>query len=370
MSLPVHKSLAILALATMSYAGTAQFALADITVGAILPLTGTSADIGKDQQRGMDLAITEINAHGGVAGQKMAIMVEDSAGSPAIALDAVRKLTEVNKVPLVIGEFSSSVTIPIGQYLVKNKLTHINIAGTSTGIRTIGASSFSVIGLDDLSAKFSAADVYAQGYRNVAFIAPNGAYGQGMAEQFAKFFTADGGKVVAKLLYTAGQSSYRRELQQMSRAKPDLYVYTSYGQEAVVLNRESYELGLNKTPWYGIYLTMSTADSPAQFVKGQTGMEVAGLSEKDGGYAAEYRKKYGEGMKSAYGSYAYDAVKLAAAAIKQAGSAEPAAILAAMQHVAPSFIGATGALDLDSDRQRQKQPYEKVKSLNGAIVAR
>ncbi len=370
MSLPVNKSLCLSAVVAMLYAGSANLALADITVGAILPLTGTSADIGKDQRRGMELAIADINARGGVAGQKMAMMVEDSAGSPAIGLDAVRKLTEVNKVPLVIGEFSSSVTIPIGQYLVKNQLTHINIAGTSTGIRAIGGSSFSVIGLDDLSAKFSAADIYAQGYRNVAFIAPNGAYGQGMAEQFTKYFTADGGKVLAKLLYTAGQSSYRRELQQMARAKPDLYVYTSYGQEAVVLNRESYELGLSKTPWYGIYLTMSTADSPAQFVQGQTGMEVAGLGDKSDGYVAEYRKKYGEGMKSAYGSYAYDAVKLAAAAINQAGNADPAAVLAAMKRVAPGFTGVTGTLDLDSDRQRQKQPYEKVKSLNGAIVAR
>jgi len=105
-------------------------------------------------------------------------------------------------------------------------------------------------------------------------------------------------------------------------------------------------------------------------VQGQTGMEVAGLGDNSGGYVAEYRKKYGEGMKSAYGSYAYDAVKLAAAAINQAGSADPAAVLAAMKKVAPGFTGVTGALDLDSDRQRQKQPYEKVKSLNGAIVAR
>jgi branched-chain amino acid transport system substrate-binding protein len=370
MSLAFRKSLLMFTLATGSLMSIHSQAWADITVGAILPLTGTSADIGDDQRRGIELAVEDINAHGGVAGQPLHVMIEDSAGSPTTALDAVRKLTEVNKVPLVIGEFSSSVTIPIGQFLVKNHITHINIAGSSTAVRKIGNSSFSVIGLDDLSAKFTAEDVYNQGYRNVAFIAPNGAYGQGMAEQFAKYFTAKGGKVAGKLLYTEGQSSYRRELQQLAHSNPDLYVYTSYGQEAVVLNRESYELGLSKTPWYGMYLTMATAGSDAQVVSGQKGMEVAGLGDKGQGYLTAYQQKYHQKPKSTYSSYAYDATELAAAAINKAGNGDSSAILNAMYQVAPSFAGVTGALALDSDRQRQQQPYEKVQSVKGAVVPR
>jgi branched-chain amino acid transport system substrate-binding protein len=350
--------------------GLSQPAMADVTIGSILPLTGTSASIGEDQRRGMELAVSEVNAHGGVAGQKLALMVEDSGGSPVTALDAVRKLTQVNKVPLVLGEFSSSVTIPIGQYLVKNQLVHINISGTSTDIRKIGPYSYSVIGLDDLSAQFSAKDVYEMGYRRVALVAPNGAYGQGMTEQFSAFFKKMGGKVVAKVLYTSGQSSYRRELEQLSRAKPDVYVYTSYGQDAVVLNRESYALGLTKTPWYGMYLTMCTSDSPAQYTQGQMGMEVAGLGEQGQTYEDQYRNKYSQVPRSAYGSYAYDGVMLAAAAMNKAGSAEPAALQQAMLAVAPSYSGVTGPLNLDADHLRQTQPYQKVKASNGTLVSR
>ncbi|WJV54394.1 ABC transporter substrate-binding protein [Pectobacteriaceae bacterium CE70] len=368
----VHIRNAFFASALMSSAlfGLSRPAMADITVGAILPLTGTSASIGEDQRRGVELAVDQVNAQGGVDGQKLAVIVEDSAGNPVTALDAVRKLTQVDHVPLVVGAFSSSVTIPIGQYLVKNHLVHINISGTSTDIRKIGKFSYSVIGLDDLSARFSAKDVYAMGYRKVAFIAPNGAYGQGMAEQFTKFFQQLGGKVVAKTLYTSGQSSYRRELEQLSRYKPDVYVYTTYGQDAVVLNRESYELGLNKTPWYGMYLTMCTANSPAQYTQGKMGMEVAGLSDKGQRYTEQYRKRYNENPKSAYGSYAYDSIMLAAAAINKAGSADPAALQTAMLAVAPHFVGVTGPLNLDADHMRQTQPYEKVKSVNGALAPR
>jgi branched-chain amino acid transport system substrate-binding protein len=369
------QSMTLSALTGMTLLGLAHTALADVNIGAVLPLTGTSASIGEDQRRGIELAVENINAHGGVDGQPLHVIVEDSAGSPVTGLNAVRKLTQVNHVPLVVGSFSSSVTIPVGQYLVKNHLLHINISGTSTDVRNIGATSWSVIGLDSLSARFSAEDVHQLGYNKVAFIAPDGAYGQGMAEQFTKAFEKAGGKVVAKVLYTSGQPSYRRELEQISRSHPQAYVYTSYGQDAIVLNREAWELGLNKTPWYGMYLTMAIDGSPAQYTNGQMGMEVAGIDQKAAGsngvnYATLYQNKFHEKPRSVYGSYAWDSVMLAAAAINKAHSAEPAAMITAMKAVAPGFTGITGKLDLDADNQRQSQPYLKVKASNGVPVPR
>ncbi|ACS85625.1 MULTISPECIES: ABC transporter substrate-binding protein [Musicola] len=359
----------------MALSASVHTAYADVNLGAILPLTGTSASIGEDQRRGIELAVENINAHGGVNGQKLTVITEDSAGNPVTGLNAVRKLTQVNKVPLVVGDFSSSVTIPVGQYLVKNHLLHINISGTSTDVRKIGKTSWSVIGLDDLSARFSAQDVWKQGWRKVAFVAPDGAYGQGMAEQFTQAFEKAGGKVVANVLYTSGQPSYRRELEQIARAHPDAYVYTSYGQDAIVLNREAWELGLHQTPWYGMYLTMAIAGSPAQYTNGQLGMEVAGIGDRaavdgDKSYAVTYQQRFNEKPRSVYGSYAFDSVMLAAAAIRQAHSAEPAAMISAMQTVAPGFTGLTGKLDLDTDNQRQSQPYLQVKAADGNLIAR
>ncbi|KAA8998485.1 ABC transporter substrate-binding protein [Affinibrenneria salicis] len=370
MTVHVRNAFFASALIGSAFLGLSLPAQADVTVGAILPLTGVSASIGEDTRRGIELAVEQINARGGVNGQKLAVMIEDSAGSPVTALDAVRKLTQVNHVPLVMGEFSSSVTIPIGQYLVKNKLVHININSSSTDMRKVGKYSYSVIGLADLATKFSAQDVYDMGYRKVAFIAPNGAYGQSMLDQFSKDFQALGGKVVAKMLYTGGQPSYRRELGQLARVRPDAYVYTTYGQDAVVLNRESYEMGLNTTPWYGMYLTMTTANTSAQYIEGKMGMEVASTGDEGKGFIEQFHQRYGADPQSAYSSYAYDSVTLAAAAINKAGSTDPAALQAAMQSVAPHFDGVTGPLNLDAENQRQTQPYKKVKVVNGAQVLR
>lgn len=341
-----------------------------VTLGAVLPLTGSSASIGDDQRRGIELAIADINAKGGVLGEPLKVTIEDSGGGATGALDAATKLNTVNKVPVVLGEYSSSVSIPLGQYLVKQGLVHLNIGSSSPAIRKIGATSYSLIGLDDLSAQFAAKDVLGMGYRKIAFIAPNGAYGQGIVEQFKKYIEAGGGSVVAQVLYTPGQSSYRRELQQMQRSQPDVFVYSAYGQEAAVINRESLDLGIAKTPWYGIYLSMCTSDTPPQIANGQMGMEVASLGPTGKAFANEYQQKYGFAMKSSYSSYAYDGVMLAAAAITQAKSADPSKIAAAIKTLGGAFDGATGTLALDADGQRTEQPYDKLVYKDGTLQPR
>ncbi len=341
-----------------------------VTLGSVLPLTGPNATIGEDQQRGIELAVEELNKKGGVLGQPFSIAIEDSGNSVTGALDAATRLHSVKHVPVVLGEYSSSITIPLGQYLVKNGLIHLNIGSSSPQVALIGLNSFSLIGLDTIAAKFSAKDVLSMGYKKIAFIAPNGAYGQGISDEFKKDIEAGGGTLVADVLYNPGQSSYQRELQQIQRTRPDVYVYSAYGQEAAIINRNAYELGLNHTPWYGIYLTMCISDTPPQISNGQTGMEVASMGTSGKAFADAYKKKYGFGMKSSYSSYAYDAVMFAAAGIEKAHSDDPAKISAALREVGKTFNGVTGKLALDANGQRTEQPYDKLVVKDGGMSER
>lgn len=361
------KKLAIRTLAAGLLAATAASVAQaqDVTLGAVLPLTGASASIGEDQRRGIELATERVNAAGGVLGRKLRVIIEDSGGRAPTALDAAKKLVTVDKVPVVLGEYSSGITIPTAQYVIKEGVAHLNIGSSSPKVRAIGDGSFSVIGLDDASAKFAATDLFEQKFRKAAFVAPNNAYGQGVAEEFKKNFEARGGQVVASILYTAGQSTYRRELQQIERAAPDVYVYSAYGQEASIINREAFDLGLNKTQWYAIYQTMCTTDTPAQIANGQLGMEVSSVGPKGRSYEEAYTRKYNEKFKSAYGGYAYDGVLLAAAAIAQAGSTDAAKVRTALAAVGRKFDGVTGEIAFDQERQRTVQPYLRTRYQNG-----
>lgn len=358
--------------ATVSLAAlTGPLSAEQLKIGAVLPLSGSSATSGEDQRRGIELAIEEINAAGGVLGEPVVAVVEDSGGRAPSALDAAKKLVTVDNVPAVIGEYSSGITIPMATYLTQEGRVHLNIGSTSTEVRKIGATSFSVIGLDDMSSAFAAQDMFDQGYRKVAVITPNNAYGQGTADAFKAAFTALGGTVVEALLYTEGQTSYRRELQQLERTQPDAYFYSAYGKEAATINRESYELGLNKTPWYAGYLSMCTADSEPAVIEGQMGYDLNYVGENGQAYSDAYQARYGEPFVTSFSGYAYDAAKLIMLAAEQAGTTDPAALSAKIAEIgAAGYDGATGTITFDADGQRTKQPYLKQTVQGGTAVNR
>jgi len=371
--MPLSRRLVPAAAATFVLGFSALPASAQDTVnmGAVLSLTGANATVGEDVRRAVALAVENVNADGGVLGKKFNVIVEDSGGNATTALNAARKLVSVDKVPVVIGEYSSGITLPMAQYVVKEGVAHINIASTSVKIRDLGATSFNLIGLEDKGNQFSSKDVWDLGYRNVAMIAPNNAYGQGVVHGFKQEFEKLGGKVIAEALYTAGQSTYRRELQQLSRSNPDAYIYTAYGQESAVINREAMELGLRAKPFYAILISMSLSDTAPEIAKGQLGMEVGNVYGDAGkAYAAAFAAKHKEGMKTSYTGYAYDAVLMTAAAMNKAKSTDTATVQAALKEIGKGgYVGVTGPIVFDNDRQRTDPPYAKLK-FDGKVVPR
>jgi branched-chain amino acid transport system substrate-binding protein len=78
-----------------------------IKIGAILPLTGTASDIGEWCQKGIEVAVSEINQPGAVYQQRLQVLFEDSRNDPKTGLSALNKLTSLDKVPIVIVAMSS-----------------------------------------------------------------------------------------------------------------------------------------------------------------------------------------------------------------------------------------------------------------------
>lgn len=339
-----------------------------INLGAVIPLTGASATIGEDQRRGIELAVEKVNADGGVLGKDLNVVVEDSTGQAASAIDAARKLTSIDKVPVVIGEYSSGVTIPMGQFLQQQGVVHLNVGSSSPEVATVGDLSFSTIGLDTIASRFTAKTLYERGFRKAALLAPNNAYGEGVLSTFADSFGALGGSVTSKVLYTEGQTDYRTELQRLGDGAPDVYVYTAYGQESAIISDQAFELGMNKdVPWFAIYLSMCTADATPEVVEGQLGMDVNYIGPDGEAYSEAYEAKYDEPFASTFSGYAYDAVMMAAKAIEKAGSTDAKAIAAALAEIGKGFPGATGDITFDADGQRSDQPYAVLKYTGGKL---
>lgn len=341
-----------------------------ITIGAVLPLTGSSATIGMDQQRGIELAVEEINANGGVLGKALEVTIEDSEGRAESAIQAAQKLVNVDDVPLVIGEYSSGNTIPMQQFLQEQGVVGINPGSSSSMVRDNGDLQFSSIGLDNVAGEFSAQSLVDAGYDSIAIIAPNNAYGSGASENVTKFFEEFGGEVKTTVLYTEGQTDYRQDLERLRNTDPDAYVVTMYGQDGTVVNRQMFELGLSEKPVFHIYLSMDIPDADPVSVEGHWGMDAGITGESGDAYAQTYEDSFDEPFVTAFNGFSHDATLMAAEAINSAGSAEAADIAKALPEVSQDFSGVTGEILLDEDGQRTSQEYLLADVVDGQIVPR
>ncbi|MGZ4566405.1 MAG: ABC transporter substrate-binding protein [Blastococcus sp.] len=339
-----------------------------VNLGAVLPLTGSSASIGEDQRRGIELAVDKINKDGGVLGKKLNVIVEDSGGAANSAIDAAKKLTSVDKVSAVMGEYSSGVTVPLGQYLQQAGVVHLNVGSSSPEIANIGDKSFSVIGLDTIASKFASDQLLKRGYKKIAIVVPNNSYGQGIVKPFTDALQAGGGKVVETVLYTEGQTSYRAELERIQKSSPDAILYSAYGQDSSVINQQAFEGGMQKTPWFGIYLTMCTSDSAPQTVESQIGMDVNYVGPDGQAYQDAYKAKYHADFSSTFSGYTYDGTMMLAKAIAEAGSEDPGKIVAALKEIGKGYAGVTGDITFDAHNQRTTQPYLVLKYTHGKVV--
>lgn len=350
--------------------------------GLITSLTGTNANLGQDMERGARLALKRINSGydipwqdgtrtigPGLLGSDLKMIVENTESRPQSAMDGVRKLVNVNKVPVVIGEFSSGITVPTGQFTNENQVVHISVGATSPKLRDIGPYFFNAIGLDDLAgkavARFAMAD---SGAERFGSIVPNNPFGVGVEINTCKTV----GGCASRVRYKLKQSDYRAEVGAVFKPRPEAVFYTAYGTEARLIFRQAFEQG--KMPpkgWYAPYMTMWTnevAEMP-QIAEGVKGIMV-GVSGDfyTTDYATPYEQEFGVKPTTAFGAYAYDATMLAALAIHEAGTTEPDAVARALHTVSGHYTGVTGDKTFDPDGMQVKESYQRKIYQDGQLV--
>lgn len=332
-----------------------------IQIGAIFPLTGASQHDGNDEKRGAELAMEEINAIGGIGGRPLQIIFEDSESDPKAGVDAAHKLIDVDKVPVIVGVFSSGVTLPIAEYAQQQGVVVINPASTSPKLREVGDYLFSVMGLDDLMgtelAKFALET--AEG-KTASVLVPNNPFGIGMEEWMVKTWEEAGGEILDVVEYPLAQTDYRAEVERLFSQNPDVILYTAYGEESKIITKQTYELGYaDAATWYGGYMTMTTGVADPETVEGHLGLEPGYTGPTAAHFRALYQEKYDMEPVGSFSAYAYDAVWLAALSMGFVGT-DPAAIRDALPKVAPHYRAATGTIEFDADGQRAAQEYEKL----------
>ncbi|GAH67412.1 unnamed protein product, partial [marine sediment metagenome] len=103
----------------------------EIEIGAILPLTGDNAVYGVAIKNGIELGVEEISENGGIRGKKITVIFEDDRAEPSQTISAYKKLTQVNRVPLILGGVFSASSLAIAPLAQRDKVVFLSPTSSS-----------------------------------------------------------------------------------------------------------------------------------------------------------------------------------------------------------------------------------------------
>jgi branched-chain amino acid transport system substrate-binding protein len=237
----------ILAFLTAAMAGFAAvpMARADIVIGVAGPVTGSEAVFGEQFVHGAKMAVADINAHGGVLGQKLELLIGDDACDPKQAVSIANDFASKGAV-FVAGHYCSSTSIPASDVYAESGIVQISPASTNPDLTERGLTNvFRVCGRDDAQGPTAAAYIATHFKdRKIAVVDDKSTYGKGLADQFLKALNAKGIKEVLRESISAGGKDYGPLVSKLKQANADLLYFGGYKTEGGLIVRQMREQGL------------------------------------------------------------------------------------------------------------------------------
>jgi len=249
-----------------------------LTVGTLLPQTGDLAFLGPPEFAGVQTAVDDINAAGGVLDKDVVQVKADSGdGTPDIAGAQTDKLLDANA-DVVVGAASSSVSLSVIDKITGAGVVQFSPANTSPALDDAKTDPknlyFRTAPSDVLQGAVMANTVIGDGKNNVAILARQDSYGELLATQVEKGIKAGGGNVVTKQLYSADATNFTAEVNKVAASKPDAIVLIAFNETTKIIpTLISKGVGPKDVQTY--FVDGNTADYSKDFAKGTlTGVEA------------------------------------------------------------------------------------------------
>lgn len=306
---------------------------ADVTIAVAGPMTGSNAVYGGQMKAGAEQAVADINAAGGLNGEKVVLKVGDDACDPKQAVNVANQLAG-DGVKFVAGHYCSGSSIPASAVYAEEGIVQISPASTNPVFtdKRAGPTIYRVCGRDDQQGTF-AGKYIAEKYngKKVAILHDKSAYGKGLADETLKSYQAAGGKETMYEAITAGEKDYSALVSKLKQANVDVVYLGGYHTEGGLILRQMREQGLQAQLIGGD--AFATTDFWSITGKAGEGMMFTfPPDQRDLPTAAEVVQKFKAKNfdPQGYTLYTYAAVQIYAEAVKAAKSTEPKAVAAAM----------------------------------------
>jgi branched-chain amino acid transport system substrate-binding protein len=335
------------AAAALSVAFGVSAAKADIEIATIGPMTGQYATFGAQFKDGAEMAVEDINAAGGVLGQKLVLNIGDDACDPKQAVAVANQM--VNKgVKFVAGHFCSGSSIPASKVYEEEGVLQISPASTNPALTEEGGDNvFRVCGRDDqqgLVAGAFMAEKY--GSKKIAIVHDKTAYGKGLADETKKALNAKGVNEALYEAYTAGEKDYSALVSKLKQNAIDVLYVGGYHTEAGLIARQMREQGMSTLLISGDALVTEEYWAITGAAGEGTLMTFSPDPRKNPVAEPIVKKFRDKGIEpEGYVLYTYGAVQAFAQAAAKAGSVEAAKLVPVLR--AEKFDTVLGTIGFD-----------------------
>jgi branched-chain amino acid transport system substrate-binding protein len=330
----------------------------EIVIGEYGSLTGTAATFGISTKNGIDMAIEETNAAGGVLGRQVRVVVEDDQGLPQEAQTVVTKLITSDRVVALLGEVASSRTLAAAPVAQQNRIPMITPSSTNPQVTQIGDYIFRVCFIDPFQgyamAKFAAQTL---GLTRVAILRDiRNDYSVGLADVFIEEFGKLGGTIAGDQSYSEGDTDFNAQLTSLKATNPQAIFVPGYYTEVGLIARQARQNGIT-VPLLG----GDGWDSSNLVEIGGEALEGSYFTNHNSpddprpefaSFVQNYETKYGE-RPDALAGLAYDAAMVLFDAMRRAGTTESQALRDAIASTT-NFAGVSGTITIGPDRNAIK----------------
>ena len=298
-----------------------------MTLGVLTPLTGAGSFDGPRMLKAMQAVASDINAAGGLMGRKIELVVEDDETNPEAAVRAAHKLVNVNKVPVIMGTWASAVTTAVAPVCWESKtfLTTVSGADSITHLPHQGYL-IRTQPNNQLQATKHADYIIKSGAKRVFILAIQAPFAEPTRKYLTETLTPKGVEVAGYLVYDKDKTSYRSEIDQALKTKPDLLYLNGYAPDVAVVLRDLYRAGYDGGRFTQSYALTekSLGELPKEVTQGVITVQPS-ADVNSPAYAAA-AKRLGITAPDSYEAQATDWISIVALTIAKAGEATGTAL--------------------------------------------
>ena len=330
---------------------------AQIKIGAVLSVTGPASFLGDPEKKTLEIYVNEINAKGGVNGQKLQLIVYDDAANADTARTFATRLVEEDKVVAVVGGSTTGSTLAMIPVFEEAQIPFISLAGAVQIIEPVRKWVFKTPHTDRMACEKIFADLKSRNLTHIGLISGTDAFGKSMRDQCVAVASKAGITIVTEETYGPRDSDMTPQLTNIkNKAGVQAVVNPGFGQGPAIVTRNYKQLAIT------LPLYQSHGVASKQFIE-LAGPAAEGVrlpaaailiadklpaNDPQKPVVVNYTKTYQDRTKQAvstFGGHAYDGLMILVQAMERAKSTDAAKVRDEIEKT-KGFIGTGGIVNM------------------------